>query len=135
MRVYMKEIDNLYSWVCMLAPLDNTLRVELIWLPNRLRNERNGVKGYEFSFYPTEESKPVYHRWLDGLPELLVNAKGTRVQGLVLEPNENVILIEHDTDWEFHLLNEMANLPMWKEDKEFDLFSKLGPGIKANVLK
>lgn len=135
MRVYMKEVDNLYSWVYMLAPLDNTINVKLIWLPNHLQNERNGVNDFELKFCAVNHSPKTRIRWLDGLPELIVNAKGTRVTTLVLKPIENLILIEHDDDWEFHLLIEMARLPCWKDFPDFDILSKLGTGVRANVLK
>ena len=136
MRVYVKRSPEIYGIVYMLAPKDDTVHVRQIWLPHHLQSEKEGVCHYELKFDPQDERDDVRNQWLDGLPELLINWYAKRLDGSEIQPEENVILIEHDSGWEFELLIEIVNDPMWENEyKMFDIRSKVGHGVRLRTAK
>ena len=136
MRVYVQSSLDVYGIVYMLAPKEDKVHVRLIWLPEHLMSESTGVCHYELQFEPQSETPDVYAQWMDGLPEILLNWHGKRSCGTEVPASENVLRIEHDSDWEFNFLINMAKQKEWScQDADFGLLSKLGCGVRANVNK
>jgi len=127
MRIYVQNRFDIYGIVYMLAPKDDTVHVRLIWLPDHLASEANGTCHYELKFEAVDCSDSEKERWLEGLPELLINWDAKRNNGIEIPARENVIKIEHDNAWEVNLLVEIAGDPMWSDDyADFGILSKLG---------
>lgn len=132
MRVYVQSSLDVYGIVYMLAPKEDKVHVRLIWLPEHLMSESTGVCHYELQF--EAQTPDVYAQWMDGLPEILLNWHGKRTCGTEIPASENVLRIEHDTPWEFNFLINMAAQPDWRnQDADFDLWSKLSGGVRANA--
>ena len=134
MRVYVQDRVNVYGIVYMLAPKDDTVHVRLIWLPVHIASESAGVCHYEVKFEPQDEESDVYAQWMDGFPEILLNWHGKRTDGAEIPASENVLRIEHDSDWEFNFLVNMAKWPEWEnQDSDFGLLAKVSNGVRTKV--
>lgn len=133
MRLYTRVFDDVYGFVYMLAPKDDTLHIKQIWLPTHLQSEY-GVCHYEVSFEAYPQDDDMKNRWVDGLPELLLNLSGDH-KNIVWTADENVLKIEHSNDWEFGVLIEVAKNFIADPIPEFDIETKFGCGVLANARK